>query len=77
MKPHPHTANQATQALTVDPHHCILIGDQPTDITLAHTIGTTAIGYANKTGKHQALTASGAEYVTDTIIGISGIPMAI
>jgi phosphoglycolate phosphatase-like HAD superfamily hydrolase len=43
---------------------CVLIGDSTWDIDAAHQIDVTAIGYANKPGKADRLTAAGADAIT-------------
>jgi phosphoglycolate phosphatase len=67
LKPDPHLVRQALEALSAAPHLAVLIGDSTTDITAATTAGTRSIGYANKPGKHQALTAAGATTVVTTL----------
>jgi phosphoglycolate phosphatase len=47
----------------VEPDACTLIGDQTTDVQAARSIGAASIGYANKPGKADDLTAAGADAV--------------
>ena len=63
MKPSPHLIERAAQALGVEPDACTLIGDQTTDVQAARAIGAASIGYANKPGKADDLTAAGADAV--------------
>lgn len=63
MKPSPHLIERAAQALDVEPDACTLIGDQTTDVQAARAIGAASIGYANKPGKAEDLTAAGADAV--------------
>ena len=63
LKPHPHLVTQAIYALGAEPATCILVGDSLTDIHAAHTAGTPAIGYANKTTKPTRFTDTGTAAV--------------
>ncbi|MFB6724947.1 HAD family hydrolase [Kribbella sp. NPDC056345] len=63
MKPSPHLIERAAQALGVEPDACTLIGDQTTDVQAARAIAAASIGYANKPGKADDLTAAGADAV--------------
>ncbi|MEU4606637.1 HAD family phosphatase [Kribbella sp. NPDC023972] len=63
MTPSPHLIERAAQALEVEPGACTLIGDQTTDVQAARAIGAASIGYANKPGKADDLTAAGADAV--------------
>lgn len=65
MKPSPYLVEQAATHLHAARAQCVLIGDQPSDITAARTAGTLSIGYANKPGKHADLSAAGADAITD------------
>lgn len=67
MKPNPYLVTRAAQALHTEPRNCVLIGDATTDVRAAHAAGTLAVGYANKPGKHQALTAAGADAITSSM----------
>ncbi|MFB6720030.1 HAD family hydrolase [Kribbella sp. NPDC056345] len=67
MKPNLHLIHRAAQALGVSPEACSLIGDQPTDIRAAQASGAASIGYANKPGKSDALTAAGADVIINNI----------
>ncbi|MEV0286472.1 HAD family phosphatase [Kribbella sp. NPDC050820] len=74
MKPSPHLIRRAAEALAVPPVACVLIGDQTTDVQAARVIGTASIGYANKPGKADDLTAAGADAV---IVHISELTEAV
>jgi phosphoglycolate phosphatase len=65
LKPNPHLITQAIRALDSDAAACALVGDSRTDITAAQLAGVSAIGYANKPGKHTTLTEVGADLVID------------
>jgi phosphoglycolate phosphatase len=49
------------------PASAVFIGDSVTDIEAGQAASTPTIGYANKPGKHQRLTAAGADAVIDTM----------
>jgi HAD superfamily hydrolase (TIGR01509 family) len=65
MKPHPRPVRAAVAALEAEPAGCVLVGDSPSDIQAAHAAGVHTIGYANKPGKHERLTAAGAEAIAE------------
>jgi phosphoglycolate phosphatase-like HAD superfamily hydrolase len=67
MKPSPYLIERAAQALGASPSHCTLIGDQRSDVMAARAIGAASIGYANKPGKTEDLTAAGADAVIEHI----------
>jgi phosphoglycolate phosphatase len=67
MKPSPHLIERAAQALAVAPERCTLIGDQTTDVRAAQAIGAGSVGYANKPGKSDDLTAAGADAIIERI----------
>ncbi|MEU1041437.1 HAD family phosphatase [Streptomyces sp. NPDC005907] len=71
MKPNPCAVLHAAEQLDVPPAACVLIGDSLTDIQAAHAAGGTAIGYANKPHKREALTAAGAEAITEDMRAIA------
>jgi phosphoglycolate phosphatase-like HAD superfamily hydrolase len=57
----------ALTAMRTQPADALFIGDSVTDIEAGQAAGTHTIGYANKPGKHQRLTAAGADAVIDTM----------
>lgn len=67
LKPSPHLVLTAMRQLGARPGECALIGDSTTDVTAAHAAGTIAIGYANKPGKRERLTAAGANAIIDRL----------
>lgn len=73
MKPNPCALLRAAEAVDVAPTACVLIGDSVTDIPAAHAAGGTAIGYANKPHKREALTEAGAEAVTEDMRAIAHV----
>ncbi|MEW2429213.1 Imm21 family immunity protein [Micromonospora sp. NPDC047644] len=66
LKPDPTPVVRALRALKVAPGAAVLIGDSVTDVEAARAAGVACIGYANKPGKAERLTAAGADaIVTD------------
>ncbi|MGA5064501.1 HAD family hydrolase [Streptomyces exfoliatus] len=66
MKPSPHPLLEAAAILGVSPERSALVGDSITDVEAARAAGAGSIGFANKPGKKEALTAAGAgSVVTD------------
>jgi phosphoglycolate phosphatase len=65
MKPSPHLIERAAHALAMAPTDCTLIGDQTADVRAARAIGAASIGYANKPGKSDDLTAAGADAIIE------------
>ncbi|TCO24735.1 HAD superfamily hydrolase (TIGR01509 family)/HAD superfamily hydrolase (TIGR01549 family) [Kribbella steppae] len=62
-KPSPHLIEKAAETLPVEPDACTLIGDQTNDMQEARAIGAASIGYANKPGKADDLSATSADAV--------------
>ena len=60
LKPSPHLIQQAITGLGAHSADCVLIGDSTTDIQAARLAGIDSIGYANRPGKRDPLTATGA-----------------
>lgn len=67
LKPNPHLIEQAMTGLGASPDECALIGDSTTDMQAAVSAGTDSIGYANRPGKYDSLTASGATAVVSSL----------
>lgn len=65
MKPNPTPVLAALTALAAKPGGCVLLGDSPSDIHAAHAAEVHTIGYANKPGKRERLTAAGADAIAD------------
>ncbi len=71
MKPSPHRVRQAVQMLRAAPADCVLVGDQVSDVTAAHSADLSAIGYANKPGKEERLAQAGADAVITRLADIT------
>ncbi len=71
MKPHPHSLNASIQALGASPSKSALIGDSTSDMHAAAAAGVLPIGYANKPGKRDRLTAAGAAATTDAMADLA------
>lgn len=67
LKPHQHLVQLALDTLHAAPAETVFVGDSTDDIEAGHTAGVTTIGYANKPGKRDRLTAAGADTVIDTM----------
>jgi len=67
LKPNPHPIFEAIRLIDADPQGCTLVGDTPADIMSAGSASIRSIGYANKPGKREALSASGADVVITTM----------
>jgi HAD superfamily hydrolase (TIGR01509 family) len=71
MKPSPHLIENAVRALGVHVADCVFIGDQTSDMEAGRTAGTHTVGYANKPGKADALSATGAEVVVESMTRVA------
>jgi beta-phosphoglucomutase-like phosphatase (HAD superfamily) len=67
LKPSPRPILEAIRLIDADSHGCVLVGDTPADIVSAKSSGIRSIGYANKPGKREKLTALGADVVITTM----------
>jgi phosphoglycolate phosphatase len=67
LKPNPYLLNEAVVAVDVSANGVAFVGDSPTDIEAAHAEGTISIGYANKTGKVERLSASWPDVITTSM----------
>jgi phosphoglycolate phosphatase len=67
LKPSPHLIEQAMTGIGAQAAECALIGDSATDMQAATVAGIDSIGYANKPGKHDRLTAAGATAVVRSL----------
>jgi len=67
LKPHPFLIEHGLASVHAQPADAVFIGDSVTDVGAGQAAGTPTIGYANKPGKHQRLTAAGADAVIDTM----------
>ncbi|MET9650430.1 HAD family hydrolase [Streptomyces sp. NPDC006460] len=71
MKPSAHPLLAAAAHLGVAPERAALIGDSISDIEAARTAAARSIGFANKAGKAKALSAAGADAVTEDMNDIA------
>ncbi|MFI6680144.1 HAD family hydrolase [Kribbella sp. NPDC050470] len=71
MKPSPHLIENTTRALGVRTAACVFIGDQTSDMEAGRGAGTHTIGYANKPGKANALSAAGADLIVRTMTEVA------
>jgi phosphoglycolate phosphatase len=67
LKPSPHLIDKAVQDLNADPAATALVGDSITDIEGSRLAGIDSIGYANKPGKYERMSAAGAGTVISTL----------
>lgn len=63
MKPHRFVVDAALDILDLGPNNTVLIGDTVTDMQVARTVGTRAIGYAKRPERSDDLTHAGADVV--------------
>jgi phosphoglycolate phosphatase len=71
LKPSPHLITQAIRALNAEPGECALVGDSVTDVQGARLASVQSIGYANKPGKREPLTAAGAGAVINSLADLA------
>ena len=71
LKPSPHLITQAVHALNAGARECALVGDSVTDVEGARLAGVQSIGYANKPGKHERLTAAGAGAIINSLADLA------
>lgn len=71
LKPSPHQIDKAVQALNADPGATALVCDSITDIDGSRLAGIDSIGYANKPGKYEPMTAAGAGAVITTLADLA------
>jgi phosphoglycolate phosphatase-like HAD superfamily hydrolase len=67
LKPHRFLIERGLATVPARPADALFIGDSVTDVEAGQAAGAPTIGYANKPGKHQRLTAAGADAVIDTM----------
>jgi len=67
LKPSPHLITQAVHALNAEPGECTLVGDSVTDVQAAYLASVQSIGYADKPGKRELLTAARADAMIDSL----------
>lgn len=71
LKPSPHLIDKAVQALSANPDATALVGDSITDIEGARIAGVDSIGYANKPGKFERMTAARAGAVITSLADLA------
>lgn len=59
------------RALGVHAADGVFIGDQTSDMEAGRTAGTRTVGYANKPGKADALSATGADVVVESMTEVA------
>lgn len=67
LKPHPHTLNQALNAMGADRSASLMIGDTASDLRAAKQAGIPFLGYARNPHKEALLRAAGAETIVQTL----------
>jgi beta-phosphoglucomutase-like phosphatase (HAD superfamily) len=67
LKPSPRPILEAIRLMDADSQGCALVGDTTADIVSAKAASIRSIGYANKPGKREKLTAQGADVVITTM----------
>lgn len=67
LKPHPFLIERGLTTVHAESAEAVFVGDSVTDVEAGRAAGTPTIGYANKPGKHQRLTAARADAVIDTV----------
>jgi phosphoglycolate phosphatase len=71
LKPSPHLITQAVDTLDAEPGECTLVGDSVTDVEGARLASVQSIGYANKPGKRERLTAAGAGAIINSLADLA------
>jgi phosphoglycolate phosphatase len=71
LKPDPYLPSRALDGMGASAPDAALIGDSTSDIEAAHAAGVTAIGYANKPGKHEAQTQAGAHAIVTAMTDLA------
>jgi len=67
LKPHDHAVRRALGGVGAPAETAILLGDDPADIQAGRTAGVATIGYANKPGKRERLTAAGPNTIIEML----------
>jgi HAD superfamily hydrolase (TIGR01509 family) len=76
LKPDPHLLNRAFERLDRTPGVAVFIGDSTTDVEAGHVAGIPTVGYANKPGKRERLTSSGAVAVVAAMTDLADVVLA-
>jgi phosphoglycolate phosphatase len=71
MKPSPYRVRIAVGSLQAEPEECVFIGDTETDVLAGLLGGVAVIGYANKPGKAETLSRTGARAVVTDLAEIT------
>ncbi|GAA2476725.1 HAD family hydrolase [Streptomyces thermolineatus] len=67
MKPSPQLLHDAMTAVVAQPAECIFIGDAVRDVQAGDAAGVRTIGYANKPGKREKLSAVSAVVIVESM----------
>ncbi|MET8261772.1 Imm21 family immunity protein [Micromonospora sp. NPDC005205] len=73
LKPDPTPVVRALRALKVAPDAAVLVGDSATDVEAARAAGVACIGYANRPGKAERLTAAGADAIVTDMTDLASV----
>ena len=71
LKPSPYLIERAVRMLNATTAATALVGDSITDIEAAFLARISSVGYANKTGKYERMTAAGSGAVVDTLADLA------
>jgi len=73
MKPNAHLIRRALDNLGTAPAAAVLVGDSTDDVAAGLGAGLPVIGYANKPGKHEHLSRTGAVAVIDSMAELAEV----
>lgn len=73
MKPNDHLIRRALDNLGTAPAAGVLVGDSTDDVAAGRGAGLPVIGYANKPGKHEHLSRTGAVAVIDSMAELANV----
>jgi phosphoglycolate phosphatase len=71
MKPNPHLLLEAIRAMGAAPNLTAFVGDSVSDMQAGRAACVIAVGYANKPGKRERLSAAGADIVVAAMDGLA------
>ena len=77
MKPSPDLILHAVALVDAESKRCVLVGDSVTDVEGGRLAGVWTIGYANKTGKAEALTRARADAIMIGSDGMEELALAL
>lgn len=66
-KPYPHPIRHAAQAMGIEPHHCLMIGDTTVDILAGKRAGAQTVGVLCGFGTQRELVKAGADVVLNNL----------